>query len=151
MHKPFAPLMALALTVMLASATAFAENASEADKSAIRDLLARQVDSWNRGDLQGFMAGYWKSPELSFISGATETRGWEQTLERYRKKYQGGGKEMGKLDFFDFRVEMLGPQSAFVRGHWHLQMKNGQEPRGLFTLILRKFPEGWRIIHDHTS
>jgi ketosteroid isomerase-like protein len=84
-------------------------------------------------------------------SGATETRGWEQTLERYRKKYQGGGKEMGKLDFFDFRVEMLGPQSAFVRGHWHLQMKNGQEPRGLFTLILRKFPEGWRIIHDHTS
>jgi beta-aspartyl-peptidase (threonine type) len=133
------------------ASTAFAQNAAEADKSAIRALLASQVDSWNRGDLEGFMAGYWKSPELSFISGATETRGWEPTLKRYRKKYQGDGKEMGKLDFFDFRVEVLGPRSAFVRGHWHLQMRNGQEPHGLFTLILRKFPEGWRIVHDHTS
>lgn len=144
-----------------------AQSNADAGKSAIRALLASQVDAWNRGDLEGFMAGYWKSPELSFISGTTETRGWQPTLERYRKKYQGEGKEttpagakaapsggpgeMGKLDFFDFRVEMLGPDAAFVRGHWHLQMRNGQEPAGLFTLILRKFPEGWRIVHDHTS
>jgi beta-aspartyl-peptidase (threonine type) len=135
----------------LLAGTAAAQNGAEAQKSAIRSLLSTQVDAWNRGDLEGFMAGYWKSPELSFISGTTETRGWQPTLDRYRKKYQGEGKEMGKLDFFDLRVEMLAPDAAFVRGHWHLRMKDGKEPGGLFTLILRKFPEGWRIIHDHTS
>ena len=152
MHKYLAPLrMALATVLLLASGAALGQNAADSEKSAIRALLARQVDAWNRGDLEGFMAGYWKSPELSFISGTTETRGWQPTLEGYRKKYQGEGKEMGKLDFFDLRVEMLGPEAAFVRGHWHLQMKTGQEPGGLFTLVLRKFPEGWRIVHDHTS
>jgi ketosteroid isomerase-like protein len=168
MIRSFAALtMTLALVLLFASSTALAQNSNDSAKGAIRALLARQVDAWNRGDLEGFMAGYWKSPELSFISGTTETRGWAPTLERYRKKYQGKGKEMGKLDFFDLRVEILGPEAALVRGHWHLQMtttpagaksapsggpgKNGQEPGGLFTLILRKFPEGWRIIHDHTS
>ena len=143
--------MTSALVLVMASVLAFAQNSAEVQKSAIRTLLATQVDAWNRGDLEGFMAGYWKSPELSFISGANETRGWQPTLERYRKKYQGEGKEMGKLDFFDLRVEMLAPDAAFVRGHWHLKMKNGEEPTGLFTLILRKFPDGWKIIHDHTS
>ncbi len=164
MHRSFAPLrMTLVFFLLLASAASFAQDSNSA-KSAIRALLAHQVDAWNRGDLEGFMAGYWKSPELSFISGTTETRGWQPTLERYRKKYQGEGKEMGKLDFFDLRVEMLGPESAFVLGHWHLQMATAaakpatsaasgkkQEPAGMFTLILRKFPEGWRIVHDHTS
>jgi beta-aspartyl-peptidase (threonine type) len=126
-------------------------NPAEAQKSAIRELLARQVEAWNRGNLEGFMAGYWKSPELSFYSVDKVTHGWQPTLARYRAKYQGEGKEMGKLDFFDLRVELLGPDAAFVRGHWRLQMKNGQQPGGLFTLILRRFPEGWKIIHDHTS
>ena len=162
MHKSFASLtMTFVLFLLVTSNAAFVQNppppppapanVTVAKKAAIRALLATQVDAWNRGDLEGFMAGYWKSPELSFISGTTETRGWEPTLERYRKKYQGEGKEMGKLDFFDLRVEMLGPEAAFVRGHWHLQMKNGQEPGGLFTLVLRKFADGWRIVHDHTS
>ena len=152
MRRSFASFrVTLAVVLLFSSSAALGQNAAEAGKSDIRALFAKQVDAWNRGDLEGFMAGYWKSPELSFISGTTETRGWEPTLERYRKKYQGEGKEMGKLDFFDLRVEMLGPEAAFVRGHWHLKMKNGQEPGGLFTLVLRKFADGWRIVHDHTS
>ncbi len=137
--------------VLLMSILALAQTSADSEKSAVRDLLARQVDAWNRGDLEGFMAGYWNSPELSFYSGPNITQGWQPTLERYRTKYQGEGKEMGKLDFFDLRVEMLASDAAFVRGHWQLKMKNGEEPGGLFTLILRKFPGGWKIIHDHTS
>lgn len=152
MNRSFAALrITLTVALLFTSGGALGQNAADAEKTAIRALLATQVDAWNRGDLEGFMAGYWKSPELSFISGTTETRGWEPTLERYRKKYQGEGKEMGKLDFFDLRVEMLGTEAALVRGHWHLKMKNGQEPGGLFTLVLRKFAAGWRIVHDHTS
>ena len=128
-----------------------AQSSAGAQKSAVRALLARQVDAWNRGDLEGFMAGYWNSPELTFFSGASVTRGWEPTLARYRQKYQGEGKETGKLDFFDLTVTPLAPDAAFVRGHWRLQTKNGQTSGGLFTLILRQFSTGWKIIHDHTS
>ena len=137
--------------VLVAAAFAFAQSAIDAQKSAIRGVLIKQVDAWNRGDLEGYMAGYWRSPELEFFSGTNVTRGWDATLQRYRNKYQSAGKEMGKLDFFDLAVTPLAPDAAYVTGHWHLKMKDGSEPGGLFTLLVRKFPEGWKIIHDHTS
>ena len=116
----------------------------------IHALLDRQVEAWNRHDLEGFMAGYWDSPDLTFFSGGTTVAGWKSTLDRYHQRYQSNGAEMGQLDFSDLRIETLGPASAFVRGRWHLKLTAG-EAGGLFTLTLRKFDEGWRIIHDHTS
>ena len=117
----------------------------------IRTVMDGQVAAWNRHDLEGFMAGYWKSPELTFFSGATSTKGWEPTLERYRQRYQANGTAMGTLEFSDVSVEQLCPEAAFVRGHWQLTMPDGKQPHGLFTLVVRKFPEGWRIVHDHSS
>lgn len=124
---------------------------SAPQEAAIRKVMQSQVDAWNRHDLEGFMAGYWNSPDLTFFSGATETQGWQPTLERYRKKYQSAGAEMGKLEFSDLQVEMLGPNAGFVRGKFLLTLSDGKQPHGLFTLIFREFPEGWRIIHDHSS
>ena len=120
-------------------------------ESAIKHVLTAQQDAWNRHDLDAFMSGYWNSPELTFFSGAKETRGWQATLERYRATYNSPGHAMGKLDFSDLRIEMLGPEAAFVRGTWHLTMPEGKNPQGKFTLIFRKFGDGWKIIHDHTS
>lgn len=117
---------------------------------AIEKVLTDQVLAWNKGDLEGFMAGYWQSPELSFYSGKTTTSGWQQTLDRYRLRYQSEGKEMGTLAFKDLEIEMLGQSNAFVRGKWQLELKN-ETVGGIFTLVLRKFPSGWRVIHDHTS
>jgi beta-aspartyl-peptidase (threonine type) len=138
-----------ALAVVLLSQLAFGQTANP--EAAIRQILQAQVDAWNRADLEGFMKGYWRSPDLTFFSGAIEKDGWQQTLERYRNEYQAAGEQMGRLEFEDLRVEMLGAQSAFVRGKFHLTSSNGRQPHGLFTLIFRQFPEGWRIIHDHTS
>jgi ketosteroid isomerase-like protein len=120
-------------------------------EASIRKVLQSQVDAWNRHDLDAFMAGYWNSPELTFFSGATVTQGWQPTLERYRKKYQSPGTEMGRLEFQDLQVELLGPKAAFVRGKFLLTLSDGKQPHGLFTLVFREFPEGWRIIHDHSS
>lgn len=116
----------------------------------IRQVLARQVAAWNHRDLEGFMKGYWRSPDLTFYSGGTTVSGWEETLGRYRNRYQSAGKEMGKLDFSDLKIELLGPSAAFVRGQFHLKM-DSSESDGLFTLTFRKFADGWKIIHDHTS
>ncbi len=116
----------------------------------IRAVLDRQVEAWNRRDLETFMAGYWNSPSLSFYSGGTKTAGWKETLGRYRETYQKEGSEMGQLEFSDIQIEMLGPASAFVRGRWRLKMQSS-EPGGLFTLIFRRLPDGWKIIHDHTG
>ncbi len=121
------------------------------EASAVRAVLDAQVEAWNRGDLEGFMAGYWRSPELVFCSGATLTKGWEATLERYRKRYQSEGREMGKLRFDSVEVMLLGPDAAAARGAFWLRMSDGKEPHGLFTLLLRQKDGAWRIVHDHTS
>jgi beta-aspartyl-peptidase (threonine type) len=113
-------------------------------------VLDRQAEAWNRRDLEGFMEGYWNSPDLTFYSGATAVSGWETTIARYRGRYQSEGAEMGHLEFSDLKIDMLGPASAFVRGRWRLEMSSGEQG-GLYTLVFRKFEGGWRIIHDHTS
>ena len=118
---------------------------------AIRAVLDQQVVDWNKKDLDAFCNGYWKSPKLVFQSGGTKTEGWEAMRSRYRARYQGEGREMGTLVFSDLEIEPLGPESAFSRGRWELTMADQSKVGGRFTVILRRFPEGWRIIHDHTS
>jgi ketosteroid isomerase-like protein len=120
-------------------------------KSGVEQVLRAQQDAWNRHDLEAFIAGYRNSPDLTFFSGAQRTSGWQGALDRYRKTYQAGGKEMGKLTFSALQLEPLAPDAAFVRGEWHLTMTDGKTPHGLFTLIFRKFADGWKIVHDHTS
>jgi uncharacterized protein (TIGR02246 family) len=127
------------------------QDSTDAARQAIRKVIEDQQSAWNRQDLTAFMAGYWNSPDLTFFSGAHESKGWQAALDRYQKNYQGAGHEMGKLEFANLRVEMLGPEAAFVRGEFHLTMSDGKTPHGLFTLVFRKFPEGWKIIHDHSA
>lgn len=121
------------------------------EESAVEHVLRTQQEAWNRHDLDGFMKGYWNSPELTFFSGANEHDGWQAAMARYREAYASPGHEMGKLQFSNLRIEMLGRDATFVRGAWHLTMPDGKTPHGLFTLIFRRFPEGWKIVHDHTS
>jgi len=120
-------------------------------QAAIKHVLVSQVEAWNQGQLEAYMNGYWRSPDLTFYSGGTVTKGWEPTLERYRRRYQSGGNQMGHLEFQDLEIDLLSRRSAAVMGKWQLTMKDGKTPHGLFTLIFKRFPEGWRIVHDHTS
>jgi ketosteroid isomerase-like protein len=120
-------------------------------QAAIEQVLRTQQEAWNRHDLEAFMAGYWDSRELTFFSGAKEHEGWQATMDRYRATYASAGHEMGKLEFSGLRIEMLGADAGFVRGEWLLTMSDGKTPHGLFTLIFRKFSDGWKIVHDHTS
>jgi beta-aspartyl-peptidase (threonine type) len=117
----------------------------------IRQLLDAQVLAWNRGDLEGYMSGYWNSGELTFFSGTTETGGWKPALDRYRRHYKKSGSPMGRLAFRHLRIETLGEQLALARGQWRLETPNAPTRTGLFTLMLRRFSDGWRIVHDHSS
>ena len=121
------------------------------DAKLIERVLHKQQDAWNRHDLEGFMAGYWNSPELTFFSEGREHDGWQATMSRYLANYSSPGHEMGALAFSGLKIEVPCQQLGFVRGSWQLTMSNGNKPHGLFTLIFRKFPDGWKIVHDHTS
>ena len=121
------------------------------DVKLIERVLRKQQDAWNRHDLEGFMAGYWNSPELTFFSEGREHDGWQATMNRYLANYSSPGHEMGTLAFSGLKVEVPCQQLGFVRGSWQLTMSNGNKPHGLFTLVFRKFPDGWKIVHDHTS
>lgn len=126
-------------------------NSASSEEKAIRAVLDEQVAAWNAGKLEAFMQGYWRSPELTFFSGGRKLSGWEATLERYRKNYQAEGREMGHLVFSDLDITRLSTDAAVVRGRWELTMSDGTKPGGLYTLIFRRFRDGWKIIHDHTS
>jgi ketosteroid isomerase-like protein len=120
-------------------------------EQGIKHVLVSQVEAWNKGDIEGFMQGYWNSPEMTFISGAEITKGWQPTLERYRRDYQQGGHEMGHLDFQDLTIDLLSRRAAMVTGKWGLTMSSGQHPHGVFTLLFKRMPGGWKIVQDHTS
>ena len=119
--------------------------------AAIRAVLERQEADWNKGDLDAFLTGYWNSPRVVFQSGGDRYDGWEAMRERYRKRYKAEGKAMGHVAFSRIDIEPLGPDAALVRGAWRLSLPDGSHPGGLFTLIFRQFPDGWKIVHDHTS
>jgi ketosteroid isomerase-like protein len=153
-HVAALMLLISALAPRVAGQTAPAGAGQAQDRAsevkAIRGVLDDQVSAWNDKDLTRFMKGYWESEQLSFYSGNQKTLGWKATLERYRKKYQSEGKEMGRLSFEELSIDLLGADHALVRGRFRLEL-SGKGSTGIFTLVVRKTRAGWRIIHDHTS
>jgi ketosteroid isomerase-like protein len=119
-------------------------------ETEIRAIILEQQAAWNRGDIDAFMKGYWNSPDLTFAGSSGVTRGWKPVLDRYRERYGNAQATMGQLDFSNLEVHSLEKDAAFVLGRWHLNRASG-EMGGVFTLIFQHFPEGWRIVHDHTS
>jgi ketosteroid isomerase-like protein len=143
---------ALFLVLTLAVAISTAAQTEEQKAGIENDILAvmtTQAAAWNRGDIDGFMQGYWRSEKLVFASGDSVTRGWQPTLERYKKNYDSKAK-MGELAFTDLEVNVLSKDAAVVLGSWSLKREK-DNPKGKFTLIFRRVKEGWRIVHDHTS
>lgn len=123
------------------------------EKALIRGVLERQVEAWNEGDVEQYMQGYWHSDKLVFASSAGFSRGWEKLLERYRYNYPDR-KAMGRLEFSELEITLLGDGAALILGEWQVDRElDGRSERlgGVFTLVARKFPYGWRIISDHTS
>lgn len=119
---------------------------------AIRAVLAAQEAAWNRADVASFMEGYDKSADLTFSGTSGVTRGWQNVLERYRRRYPGA-EAMGKLRYSELEVRLVGSEAALVLGRFSLTRteKAGGNASGHFSLVFRKTPAGWRIIHDHTS
>ena len=117
-------------------------------KNEIQEVLDYQKTLWNEGNIEGFMRYYWNSEKFTFQSGNKRIHGWEALLSRYKKNYSG--ENQGKLSFTDVDIKVLSNTNAFVIGRWKIVQKETLK-EGLFTLIFQRMPEGWRIIHDHTS
>jgi len=135
------------LLAILLLSSIFVFSNSEIEKEITR-ILAHQKTSWNKGDLESFMSHYWQSDNFTYQSGGNRLEGWESLRLRYKKDYSG--ENMGKLSFKDLDINVLSKDIVLVLGRWEVQTK---EPLrgGLFTIVFQRRPEGWRIIHDHTS
>ena len=149
--KWLAPIAAaLLLTTLFVQLTAEAvADSHDADRAAIRAVLDAQQGAWNRGDVEGFLTGYWRSPELTFSGSSGVSRGWDGVLARYKRNYPDRAT-MGHLDFSELEFRFLGSDAALVLGRWHLTPEKG-DTGGVFSLVWQRFPDGWKIIHDHTS
>lgn len=138
----------MSVLILIFSGFAFTQSRQNEPRAAIRAVLDAQVAAWNRGDLEGYMDGYERSPDIVFISGDRVTRGWQTVLDRYKKSYDTREK-MGVLTFSDVEITLLSKDTVLVFGRWQLRAKG--DPRGRFTLLFRRTRDGWRIVHDHTS
>ncbi|HZX10143.1 MAG TPA: nuclear transport factor 2 family protein [Acidobacteriota bacterium] len=127
-------------------------SSSQLDKESIQDtilsIITRQQAAWNNHDIQGFMADYWQSEDFTFQSGDQRLYGWEELLKRYQTSY--AGEKMGKLTFSDIQIKVLSADSAYAIGRWKVEQDDTFKS-GLFTIIFKMFPSGWKIIHDHSS
>jgi ketosteroid isomerase-like protein len=148
-NTTLAKIAMIALCIYMVSPSSGALPETEATVTQIQSVLHDQQDAWNRGDVEAFMNGYAHSRSTVFISEDTVTRGWETVRDRYRKKYSDRAS-MGRLTFSDLQITSLSPDAAVVLGHWELERAEDR-PHGRFTLIFKRLPEGWRIVHDHTS
>jgi ketosteroid isomerase-like protein len=149
----FGVITALVVAATLATARAARAQGPDAlvSAAAIQKVLDKQEQDWNKGELDAFLEGYWASPNVVFQSGGDRSVGFDAMRDRYRKRYKAEGRAMGRLAFSEVEIQTLGVDSAFVRGRWGLTLPDGKKPGGLFTLIFRKLPGGWKIVHDHTS
>lgn len=144
-------ILVLALTLAAcASAAPQIRRFEPTDRAAITSVLDRQVAAWNHGDLAGYMEGYAHIPGLIFTSGGNVRRGWQEAFDHYQARYATDPRAMGTLAFHIDAIDPVGADGAVVLGRWELS--DAPHPgRGVFTLVLERRPEGWRIIHDHTS
>jgi ketosteroid isomerase-like protein len=131
----------------LLSCTSSAPDA-EHIQSELTTIINKQVDAWNSGSIEGFMAYYWHSEDFTFQSGDDRIVGWQTLYERYKKNY--AGDKMGRLDFSDIEVKVLTDDLAYVLGRWRVTREDSAS-QGLFTILFKKLPVGWRIINDHSS
>lgn len=136
----------LLISLLLASFAAFSQSGDEA---AIRRLLTLQTQAWNTGNIEGFMQTYWKSDSLMFIGKKGVVRGWQQTLDNYKKGYPDTAA-MGQLSFDILEVKPVSKEYAFVVGKWMLKRSIG-DLSGHYTLLLRKIRGQWKIVADHSS
>jgi ketosteroid isomerase-like protein len=119
---------------------------------AMEAVLRAQEAAWNKGDIDAFMSeGYLRSPALTFYSGGEVRHGFDTVLEHFRRSYNEGGREMGHLAFGEVETLLFGPDGGVVRGRWQLESRDGKKIGGLFTLVMQRTSQGWRIVHDHTS
>ena len=120
------------------------------DLAAIQSVLDKQAAAWNRGDIEGYMAGYMNSPDTMFV-GTDVTRGWSNVRDRYKAKYTSRAK-MGTLAFSDIDFRQLSHDDVVVTGAWKLT-READTPHGRFTLIFQRIPHGagWKIVYDHSS
>ena len=130
------------------SAAVMAEDAGET-REAVESVLREQQGAWNRGDVDAFVEHYWKSDELTFSSGGKTTRGWDETVRRYRERYPTR-EAMGELTFANLEIIALGDAAALALGEWRLE-RESEPVSGNFSLIFRKLDGRWVIVHDHTS
>jgi ketosteroid isomerase-like protein len=141
---------ALAVLVLAAGPSGCRRGFTASDRGVVEAVLAEQQAAWNRGDLPGYMEAYARTSGLVFTSGGKIRSGWDQTLAAYQKRYGAEKAGMGHLTFDILGVQAVGSDGAVVLGRWRLT-ETPQAGAGLFSVVLERRPEGWRIIHDHTS
>lgn len=115
-------------------------------KTAIFKVMKDQEIAWNNGDLEGFMQGYWKSDSLKFYGSNGLTKGWQNTLDNYKRGYPTKA-ETGTLNFVINDISRIENDNFWVMGEYHLKREVG-DANGVFIIIFKRINNEWKIVAD---
>jgi hypothetical protein len=115
----------------------------------ITAMLDKQLESWNMGDIDGFMRSYWNNDSVMYIGKSGVTYGYNNILEKYKKGFPDTSS-MGKLSFDILQLKEISPENYFVLGKYTVTRNKGVL-QGHFTLIVKKINGQWVIVSDHSS
>jgi uncharacterized protein (TIGR02246 family) len=141
----------LALAACASTGSAPSGSSNNAEQHLVQ-LMHESAQAWNRGDLTGFLATYANDPNTAFMGSTAVTLGLDSIRARYVRNYFRDGKPRDQLAFDELHTRMLGPDHALMRGRCILtNPADGKQQFCRYTLVWERRPEGWRIIHDHSS
>lgn len=123
--------------------------ARKEDSLAIHEMMKAQEAAWNFGQIEEFMKPYWHSDSLRFIGKRGMQKGWQATLENYKKSYPDQAA-MGRLVFENLEFDRLDERHAFVVGRWTLY-RTLDTLGGHYSLLWKKINNKWVIVADHSS
>ena len=137
------------LLIMIVACSGGFSDKAEQEVHNIKNVILEQQNAWNKGDISAYMQAYWNSDSLLFIGKNGPKYGWQTTLGNYKKSYPDK-ETMGQLKFTFLKIEILSPINAVVIGKWELTRQN-DNPKGHFSLIMRKTDGVWKVVIDHSS
>lgn len=136
--------------ILFFTSSVFAQVALDSKaEEALSEIMKAQEFYWNKGDIEGFMEGYWNNAELVFVGKNGPTYGYQNTLENYKKGYPDKAS-MGQLHFDILHTQQWDENTIQLIGKYTLTRENDQ-PKGYFTLLFRKIDSLWKIVSDHSS
>jgi uncharacterized protein (TIGR02246 family) len=122
------------------------------DEAAIRKIVGRIQDGWNRGDGQAFAAPFAKTADYVIVNGM-RIKGREEIAAGHQRIFETIYKNSHNTGTVQ-SIRFIRPDVAVVHIEWHLKLSEGdtaRESRAMSSMVMTKENGQWTVIAFHNT